>query len=78
MHVADSPAVTNRLRGFRQSRGLALYGLGALARVSPTTICAIEKWNYLPRQSVRDRLARALGGRVVDIWPEGETGDDAV
>jgi DNA-binding XRE family transcriptional regulator len=63
---------TNHLKQVRQACGLALYGLAARAKVSPTTLSAIERWDYHPRSDVRERIARALGVRVTDIWPAGE------
>src|SRR5262245_16182964 len=62
--------IHNNLRSFRQAQGLAQYGLAALARVSPTTIQATEKWGHLPSRAVRQRLATALGVCPVDIWPD--------
>ena len=64
------PVIHNNLRSLRQAQGLAQYGLAALARVSPTTIQAAEKWGYLPSRPVRQRLASALGVRPADIWPD--------
>jgi DNA-binding XRE family transcriptional regulator len=61
--------VRNRLREIRQQRQLAIYGLSVLSGASPTTICAVEKWDYQPRLEVRRRLANALGVDVIDIWP---------
>ena len=72
MQTNAQTGVNNRLRGFRQARGLALYGLAALARVSPTTLSAIERWGYRPTDGVRLRIASALGVHVHDIWPAGE------
>lgn len=60
----------NNLRNFRQAQGLTLYGLAALAGVSPTTLSAIEKWNYQPTVRVRERIVAALGVQVRDIWPD--------
>jgi DNA-binding XRE family transcriptional regulator len=64
------PAIHNNLKSLRQAKGLAQYGLAALAGVSPTTIQGAEKWGYLPSHPVRQRLATALGVRPVDIWPD--------
>jgi DNA-binding XRE family transcriptional regulator len=74
MDSARQPAVGQRLRALRRRRELALYGLATLSGVSPTTICAVEKWGYRPRVEVRQRIAAALGVNVIDIWPE-ETQD---
>jgi DNA-binding XRE family transcriptional regulator len=69
-HVRLTP--TNHLKQVRQACGLALYGLAARAKVSPTTLSAIERWDYQPGSEVRERIAAALGVSVADIWPEGE------
>jgi transcriptional regulator with XRE-family HTH domain len=61
---------TNNLRRLRQAQGLALYGLAALARVSPTTLSGIERWGYQPTARVRQRIAAALGVTERDIWPQ--------
>jgi DNA-binding XRE family transcriptional regulator len=66
------PVIHNNLKSLRQAQGLAQYGLAALARVSPTTIQAAEKWGHLPSRPVRQRLATALGVRPMDIWPDLE------
>jgi DNA-binding XRE family transcriptional regulator len=41
-----------------------------MAGVSPTTLSAIERWNYQPRDQVRKRIALALGVPEREIWPE--------
>jgi DNA-binding XRE family transcriptional regulator len=62
---------SNRLREFRREQELALWGLAARAGVSPSTLSAIERWDYLPSPPVRQRIADALGVNVLAIWPEG-------
>jgi DNA-binding XRE family transcriptional regulator len=59
----------NNLKAVRQAQDLALYGVAARAGVSPTTLCAIEKWDYRPSASVRQRIAAALGVTEREIWP---------
>ena len=59
-----------RLRELRQEKGLAVFGLGALARVSPSTVSAAERWGYVPGPTVRNRIAEALGVKVDELWPE--------
>ncbi len=61
-----------RLRELRLRRGLALYGLGALADVSPSAICAAERWGYRPGPESRRRIAYALGVSEQDLWAEQE------
>ena len=62
----------NNLKQLRQAKRLAQYGLAALARTSPSTIVAAERWGYLPSLVVRLRLAKALQVEVRDIWPDKE------
>jgi DNA-binding XRE family transcriptional regulator len=72
MEPSMPPHEGSYLKAIRQGKGLALYGLAALARVSPTTLCAMERWNYQPSVPVRQRIAMALCVTVADIWPDGE------
>jgi DNA-binding XRE family transcriptional regulator len=72
MDSARHSPVGKRLRALRQQRELAIYGLAALSGVSPTTICAAEKWGYVPRSEVRERIAAALDVDVSELWPEQE------
>ncbi len=64
--------VRNLLKQVRHRQDLAIYGLSALCGVSPTTLCAIERWDYSPCHEVRQRIAQALGVRIGDIWPAEE------
>jgi lambda repressor-like predicted transcriptional regulator len=70
----------NNLKAIRAARDLALWGLAARARVSATTLSAVERWDYLPGPGVRQRVAVALGVPATDIWPEdaGEGAESAV
>jgi transcriptional regulator with XRE-family HTH domain len=69
MKIDHEEKIANRLKDFRQARGLALYGLAALAGVSPTMLSAIERWGYRPRAQVCQRIAGALGVAVEEVWP---------
>ena len=60
----------NRLREVRLKKQLAIIGLSAQSGVSATTICGIEKWDYLPRLSTRLRIADALNVTINEIWPD--------
>jgi transcriptional regulator with XRE-family HTH domain len=40
------------------------------ARVSPTTIRAIERFDHRPRPEVCERIAAALKVPIEEIWPE--------
>ena len=63
----------NALRALRQARGLTILGVAVPAHTAPSTIVAIEKYDYVPGRSVKERLAAALSVAVSDVWP----GDDA-
>ena len=62
----------NRLKELRKERGMAMREITALCRVATGTISAIEKYDYSPAPETREKLARALGVTVQDIWPAGE------
>lgn len=64
--------MVNHLRETRQKRGIAIWGLAARARVSPSLVSAIEKWGYAPRPGTQERIAAALGVSVGEIWPDPE------
>jgi transcriptional regulator with XRE-family HTH domain len=72
MRPTHSFPVTNRLKQLRESNGLAQYGLAVIARMSPTTILAIERYGLRPSNPVRQRIAQALGVSEADIWPAQE------
>ncbi len=59
----------NYLREVRKARRMSIWGLSAMSGVSPTTISAIERWGYPPRDGVRQRLADTLETQIGDIWP---------
>jgi lambda repressor-like predicted transcriptional regulator len=75
MRTKTRVPVTNLLKQVRQRHALAIYGLSALSGVSPTILCAVERWNYCPGDEVRQRIAAALGVDVAEIWPARETHD---
>ncbi len=60
----------NRLRVVRREMQMAIIGLAAKSGISATTICGIEKWDYLPRLSTRSRIAVALNVAISEIWPD--------
>lgn len=59
----------NHLKEIRTGKGLAQAGLAVQAEVSPTVIANIERWGYKPTERVREKIARALGVTLADIWP---------
>jgi DNA-binding XRE family transcriptional regulator len=62
--------VMNNLKAMRKAQKLSLWGLAARAKTSPTTLSAIEKWDYQPGADLRQRIAMVLGVNVTEIWPE--------
>lgn len=57
------------LKQWRDRRGLSLRQLGERAGVSYVTVFNIEAGNLDPRLSTLERLARALGIGVRDLFP---------
>lgn len=62
----------NHLKEIRKAQGLPLLGLAVMAKVSTTTLVAIERWDHLPGPVVRQRIADTLRVRPVEIWPDLE------
>ncbi len=60
------------LKRIRKARGLTQINLSDLSGVSQSTICEIEKNEYLPKISVTIRLANALNISVVNLDEELE------
>jgi transcriptional regulator with XRE-family HTH domain len=60
----------NRLRELRHERGVPLLELAAKARASTATISMIERFDYLPGEALRERLAQALGVSTLLVWPD--------
>ena len=66
----SAPAVTLDFKTVRKSRGLTQIGLAVAARTSETMINKIEVYGYIPGYAVRNRLRRALGVEMADLWPD--------
>ena len=60
----------NQLRLWRLKLGFRQQELAALAGVSPALIVAVERYQHLPGEDVRARIAKALGVSQTTIWPE--------
>lgn len=67
-------AVGNRLREIRSRRGWAQWHAASRAGVSPTVTNTVERWDYAPKLSTRQKTADALGFPVSAIWSEGGNG----
>jgi len=62
--------VSNRLLQIRTAKGIVQQELSVQAGCSPTKLVAIERYNFLPSEALRKRIADALGVSEGDIWPE--------
>lgn len=60
----------NNLKEIRKSKDIVLWHLATIARVNPSVLSAIERYNYQPTTAICDRIAKALNVTVSDIWPE--------
>jgi DNA-binding XRE family transcriptional regulator len=70
--------LSNRLREVRENRkNWPQRRLAVHARVSPALISDIERFDYLPTEPTRAKLAAALEVDVREIWPALEAGGDA-
>jgi len=57
----------NRLREWRELRGLSQAALAALLDVSPATVYRWERDDMTPRRSMRARIAKRLRVTVADL-----------
>lgn len=57
------------LRQWRERRGLSVRGLAAKAGVSYVTIVRIETGRLSPTVAMLEKLARALGVTLRDLFP---------
>ena len=60
----------NQCMAIRNKRGYSQQKLSIIARISPATLVAIERYGYVPGPWVRRKLARALRVSESRIWPE--------
>ncbi len=59
----------NNLKEIRDEQGCRMWELAARCGVSASTLSAIERYNYRPREATRSRIAAALGVDAIQIWP---------
>lgn len=62
----------NRLRSLRKQMGQTVWGIATRAGVSPTTVTAIEKYDYMPGEEIRHKIAAGLDLPIEAIWPRAE------
>lgn len=70
----------NNLEKVRKRAGLSSQGLAVKAKISTSTVTAIEKWDHAPQPVTRQKIAGALNVSVADIWetsPPEEEGRNA-
>ena len=63
----------NKLKIIRKQLGLSGQGLAVKANASTATITAIERWDYVPTEATRDRIAAALEVTALEVWPTSST-----
>ena len=61
--------VENRLKEYREARGLSQVELSRLARVAAPNVSAIERGRLLPWPKAKRRLAKALRCAEVERFP---------
>ena len=61
----------NALRALRTQRKLSMAAIAVRAKVGTATLTMIERYGHEPRPETKERLARALGVDVQQIWPAG-------
>jgi DNA-binding XRE family transcriptional regulator len=64
--------VPNRLAELRTAAFMTQSGLAAEANVGVATICRIEAEHEVPQNRTIKRLAKALGVKPQDIFPDPE------
>jgi len=58
----------NKLRAIRAARGIQVNELARLAGCSEATVIALEHGASTPRPITQEKIARALGLGIEDIW----------
>lgn len=60
----------NRIRKLREARRLSQTGLSARSRVNLSALNRIEKWGMPCAPETKRKIARALGVKVGEAFPE--------
>jgi len=66
----------NRIREFREARGLTQVELARIARMASPNLCNIERGRLMPWPRIKRRLAKALRVTEQELFPDGG-GNDA-
>lgn len=70
--MAKAPPITNRVREYREARGMSQAALGDAIGVTRQTVIAIEQGRYSPSLESAFRISRLFGAGVEDVfgWSE--------
>ena len=63
--------IKNKIRFFREQKGLSQTELAEITGVSRNTICSIEKYEYTPKLETAIAISSALGVPIVDLFENG-------
>lgn len=63
----------SKLKEIRIGSGLPIAAVAVRARVGTGTIIAIERHGHIPTLPTKEKLARALGREVHEVWPGDES-----
>lgn len=61
---------TNKLREFREAKGLSQLELSYMTRISPSAISLLESGRQFPHKGWKQRIAEALGVEEEVLFPE--------
>lgn len=59
----------NRVKELRLAQGMLQRQLQMRASISPSVLTLIEKYSYRPTETIRLKIAAALGLHVDQVWP---------
>ena len=60
----------NRLRKIRHLKGMAQQELAVKAKVGPSMLTMIERYDYCPGPDMRQRIAKVLEVPVSELFPK--------
>ena len=62
----------NRIKEYREAKGLNQVELSRIARIASPNLSAIERGRLRPWMKIKKRLSKALKCSVVDLFPTNE------
>lgn len=75
LSITARPVVRCRLKELRTMYNMGLRELRARSDVGIDTISRIEHWGHNPTMETKRKLAKALGLKIRDIWPDEDDWD---